>query len=225
MLTLDQRALAILTRAWGLLPSVKRLAVVTGIRLEDLGAKHGSFDPETCEITLSTRLFWGDTPEQLISIDLHGDSPALCEPFCSRALHTAIHELSHAIGYATGLDDTEEWLALSGWEHTDEDLQITSRYRERRPGWGTWDSGWRYRQETYFPREYSSASPHEDFADCVTHVALGWVPFGTSVSAQQKLRYIRRSLWGETGTQYLTAARDRLAHRLGAQRLSTVGTR
>ena len=217
MLTLEQRALAVLTRAWQLLPPRKTEAVITAVHLEDLGAKHGSFDPETCIITLSTRLFEGDTPEQLMSIDLHGESPALCEPFCSRALHTASHELSHAIGYATGLDESEEWLALSGWDHTDEDLQTTGRYTERRPGWGTWESPWRYTKGTWFCRSYASSSPHEDFADCVTHLALGWVPFGTSPSAHQKLRYLRRTLFQETGTRYLAAVTQRYQRQLQAR--------
>ena len=210
MLTIDQRVLAVLTRAWQLLPPRKTEAVITAVHLADLGAKHGAFDPETCAITLSTRLFLGDTPEQLLSIDIHGESPAQCEPFCSRALHTASHEISHAIGYATGLDDHEEWLALSGWAKTDEDLQTTGRYTERRPGWGTWDSPWRYTKGTWFSRSYASSSPYEDFADCVTHLALGWVPFGSSASARQKLRYLRRTLCDETGSRYLAAAVQRV---------------
>ena len=219
MLTLDQRVLAVVTHAWRLLPPRKTDAVITAIHLDDLGAKHGSFDPETCIITLSTRLFVGDTPEQLMSIDCYGDSPAQCEPFCSRALHTACHEASHAIGYATGLDDSAEWLALSGWQQTDEDLQTTGRYAERRPGWGTWDSPWRYVKGSWFTRTYASSSPYEDFADCVTHLALGWTPFGSSSSAQQKLRYLRRTLCGETGSRYLAASvqrsRQQLQQRLG----------
>ncbi len=217
MLTLEQRAVAVFARAWHLLPPRKTEAVITEVRLEDLGAKHGSFDPETCIITLSTRLFQGETPEQLMSIDLYGESPAVCEPFCSRALHTSLHEAAHAIGYATGLDESDEWLALSGWAHTDEDLQTTGRYTERRPGWGTWDSPWRYTKGAWFCRQYASSSPAEDFADCVTHLALGWVPFGTSASAHQKLRYLRRTLAYETGTRYLTAVTQRYRQQLQAR--------
>lgn len=212
MLTLHQRAVAVLARAWMLLPPRKTEAVITAVHLDDLGAKHGMFDPDTCAITLSTHLFHGTNPEQLISIDLHGDSPAVCEPFCSRALHTTIHELAHAIGYATGLDDDDDWLALSGWAKTDEDLQTTGRYAERRPGWGTWDSPWRYQHGSWFTRNYASSSPYEDFADCVTHLALGWVPFGTNPVARQKLRYLRRTLFQETGSRYVAATIDRMQH-------------
>jgi len=219
MLTLEQRVLAVCCRAWQLLPPIKHEMILAGIRLEDLGAQHGSFDPDTCLITLSTRLFMGNTPEQLMTIDCDGNCPAQREPFTIRGLHTAIHELAHAIGYATGADAQQEWLDLSGWEATDDDLQDTGRYRERRPGWGTYDSAWRYDNNSWFIREYSSASPYEDLADCATHIALGWIePFLATASGRQKLQYLRLVLWQESGFQSLAQRiRDLRQQRLGGR--------
>ncbi len=219
MLTLEQRVLAVCCRAWQLLPPIKHEMVLAGIHLEDLGAQHGSFDPDTCLVTLSTRLFLGNTPDQLMTIDCEGNCPAQREPFASRALHTATHELVHAIGYATGADSHPDWLDLSGWEATDDDLQETGRYRERRPGWGTYDSAWRYTQGVWFPREYASASPYEDFADCATHIALGWTDsFLATASGRQKLLYLRRVLWQESGAPYLVQRiRDLMYQRLGGR--------
>lgn len=218
MISLEQRALVVVMHAWALLPAIKDKGLfLTEIRLDDLGAKHGCFDPATGAITLSARLFWGDTADQLMTIDIHGDTPAGCEPWCARALHTTIHELAHALGYTFSLDTSTDWLALSAWAHTDEDRQDTGRYRERRPGWGTYDSGWRYQQGSWFTRPYASASPAEDFADCVTHMALGWTDgFLSSASGRRKLQYLRRTLWREPGTASVVAASGRFQAKLRA---------
>lgn len=221
MLTLDQRALAVLVAAWRLLPPMKNQALIAAVFLEDMGAKHGSYGIDDERMGLSTRLFQGENAAQLLMIDVHGNSPPQVAPFCSRALHTAIHELAHAIGAGTGLDATQEWLGLSSWVKDDDDPQGTGRYWENRPGWGPHGpSPWRYRLNTWFPRFYSTKSPHECFADCVAHIALGWSDFFEAPQPQRanaiaKLRYLRREVWGERGALALAAARSHWQQRWG----------
>ena len=206
MLALEDRVLAVLTDVWRQLPPIKHQSRIQAVGLEDLGAKHGGWDPETQVLTLSTRLFWGDTPAQLPMLDVNGDSPPLTVPCVSRAWHTTAHELFHAIGTATGLDSTAEWFRLSGWLETPEDLQSTGRYYERRPGWEPGFSSWRYRRGAWFVRPYSTKTPHEDFADTATHVLLGWTDMHGTPNGLAKLRYLRKHVWQETGTASLIAA-------------------
>ncbi len=216
MLTIDQRALAVLVYAWRLLPSMKHQALISAVFLEDMGARHGSYGIDDECLGLSTRLFQGENASQILLIDVHGNSPPQAEPFCSRALHTTLHELAHAIGAGTGFDETQEWLGLGGWVKDAKDPEGTGRYWERRPGWGPHGpSPWRYRLNTWFPRLYSTKSPHECFADCVTHIALGWQDVMATPNGRAKLRYLRRELWGERGAVTLAAARERWRGRLG----------
>ena len=216
MLSLDDRVLAVLTEAWRLLPPLKSKAYLAAIGLERLGNQHGSYSPEDGTLILNVDLFIGGTPEQIRLIDVDGNDPPLCMPCVSRPLHTTLHELSHAIGTATGLDESPEWLALSGWQCAPDDPEGTARYWESRPGWAPQGpSEWRHRLGCWFTREYARRSPFELFADACTHIALGWTtPFATSPNGVAKLQYLRREVWGETGILALTAARDRWRQRL-----------
>lgn len=207
MLSIDERVELVAAEAYRLLPPNKDQAWVTRVCIDDLGAKHGTYDPDSGAITLSERIFWGRNEAELQYIDVHGEYPAKEEPYCSRALHVCLHEWLHAIGYATGDDRSQEWLALSGWKETWEDRQVTGRYFERRPGWG--DQGgseWRYTKGTWFPREYSSKSPHECYADCGTHIALGWHRHITDANGRAKMGYLLRTCWGEDQTTRLQAS-------------------
>ena len=216
MLTLYQRAELVIAEAWRRLPPVKRQMAIAGIYLVDMGEKHGSYSPDDHILTLSVRLFEGDNPAQLRMIDVNGNDPPLCEPCASRALATTLHELAHAIGTATGLDNTSEWLRLSGWVLSDDDPPWTGRYWESRPGWFPHGpSPWRHRAGCWFTRNYAEKSPAEDFADCCTHIALGWSRFfDASANGQAKLAYLRREVWQETGTHAIVAARHRWQEKL-----------
>ena len=217
MFSLEDRAVVALAEAWRLLPPIKRQADIAEIGLVDLGAKHGTYDLDTHALLLSTRLFDGFS-HMVPLIDIHGNDPPQTTPCSSRALHTATHECAHAIGVATGLDSTSTWLRLSSWVQAEDTPQGTARYTEDRPGWEQGPSDWRYRAGSWFPRKYSSKSPHEDFADCVAHVALGWHDFFVTPSGIAKLAYIRRAVWEEAGPLSIAAARDRWAGRLQAAR-------
>lgn len=214
MRSIEERALTVIAHAWGLLPDIKHEAWITGLSLEDLNAKHGNYSPSDGTLTLSTRLFMGDDASQLMMLDIDGNSPILKVPYTSRALHTCIHELFHAICCTLGIDATDEWLALSGWVEADDDPQGTARYWERRPGWPDGPSEWRYRKGTWFPREYSSRSPYEDAADTGTHIALGWHEDVAHPSGLQKFTYLRRTVWRETGVKALAASAERWAQRM-----------
>ena len=213
MLSLDDRVLAVLCNSWILLPDIKYKAAISAIKLEDLQAKHGNYNLESCVITLSTRLFWGDNPSQIIMIDINGDSPPLVTPFSSRAIHTAVHEVAHAIGASTGLDDSKEWRDLSGWIKTSDDLQGYARRWERRPGWEQGPSEWIHKEGTWFARDYARASVFEDFADCVAHVALGWHDFIVHPNGIAKFQYILRHVWRETGLRAMAASVQRWQER------------
>jgi hypothetical protein len=215
MVSLHDRALAVFMYAWRLLPPIKHEAYLTSIGLAQLGTKHGFYDPETGALVVNTRLFAGATPQAIPLFDIQGNSPPQVFPCISRALHTVCHELFHAVGAGTGLDCTPEWLACSGWTQAWDDPADTGRYFEARPGWEMGFSPWRYRtRDTFFVRTYSSKAPFEDFADCCTHITLGWTdvfsaPHPARANALAKLAYLRRHVWGETGTRALVAARER----------------
>jgi hypothetical protein len=104
MLTLTTRARAVLTAAWRCLPRSRLRAVVRQVRLDDLGAVNGLYDPDAATITLNRRLFEAPHPGAVILIDWRGQCPPQDTPAVSRALHTTIHELAHALGQGTGLD-------------------------------------------------------------------------------------------------------------------------
>ena len=187
--TMQERALVVLTEAWRLLPDLKHDLQLTGIELDDLDTKHGSWSPESHVLRFSTRLFTGEDDAQLMMMDVNGWTPPMQTPYTSRALHTAIHEFGHALGTLTGADASKEWLAISGWVESDTDPQGTQRYHENRPGWGGYISEWRHTSGAWWCRDYSRRSPYEDFADCVAHTALGWFDFCTHPMGIAKLQY------------------------------------
>ena len=131
----EARALAVLAYAWHLLPPLKTAVALEAIALEDLGAQHGSYHPDTHLFTLSTRLFAGPL-HALPQYDILGNDPPQTTPVALRGLTTSLHELAHALGAATGLDTAPEWLGLSGWAFLPgEAPQETYAYVETRPGW------------------------------------------------------------------------------------------
>lgn len=217
VLSLDDRAIVVLSKAWGLLPAIKSKAVLTAVGFEDLGAKNGQYSPDDGRLAVNSRLFFGEHPQMIALFDIDGNDPPQCTPFCSRALHTCTHELWHAIGEGTGLDKTPEWLSLSGFAESPVDLRDSGRYWESRPGWSPLGpSEWRYHKEgTWFPRAYSSRSPFECFADCCAHIALGWesafthAPLPLRKNALAKLAYLRREVWQEKGLASAAASRQR----------------
>ena len=199
MLTLAQRVEAVVAEGWKLLPAVKYEAWITGIATEDLGAKHGNYSLDDGMITLSTHLFMGANAHELMYIDRHGNTPPVDEPYLSRAMHTLVHEIFHAIGHSTGLDATDEWLVLSGWEETLEEAEGYGRYNERRPGWTPQGlSSWRYDRSAWMPREYSTKSPAECFSDCGVYYAVGWQHLAPHGNGQAKMKYMARRVWGQT---------------------------
>ena len=210
MLSIEEKCLIVLCEGWKLLPPIKKQAVISCIKIVDLLEKHGSFDPDDCSISLNERLFYGDS-FSMKKYDIEGNDPPIRFPCVFRALATWLHEAAHAIGYATGLDNTDEWIDICGFVNDPETDPVgTSRYIETRVGWEYGASEWRYPTNGWFPRPYSTKNPAECFADCVTHLALGWVPFGSSDAARQKLRYLRRMLCDETGSRYLAASVQRI---------------
>jgi hypothetical protein len=183
-------AQAIVAEAWRLLPARKTAAVIAQVCLADLGAVHGIYHPDSGLLELNERMFGGDRTH---FIDDTGLERPLYGPAVSRALHTTLHEFAHAIG-----DRSRLWRSLSGWEEDPHDTPGTGRYVEARPGWTPGPSPWRYRAGTYFCRVYSAKSPLEDFADVVTHRALGWTHgFTHRGNGQAKLAYINRYVWDD----------------------------
>lgn len=209
MLSILDRATLVLAEAWRLLPPIKEEAHITDVVLRDLGAVHGLYTPSSGEIVLSARLFWGSTATDIDCIDIHGNDPPQVTPNIGRAVHTALHEAFHAILYAEGLDDSTEWLKLSGWVKAQDDPLGTQRYVETRPGWTQGPSEWRHDASAYFVREYASRSPYEDAADFATWLALGWTAGITDANGLAKVRWLRRHLWEETGVHHLQASARR----------------
>ncbi len=224
MITLERRLEAVFCSVWAALPPIKSASYLTALGMDDLGAKHGSFDADTGRIVVNRRLLLGNTPQEIPLFDLRGDSPPKCLPCVSRIWHTLAHECFHAIGAGTGLDQTQEWYDLSGFVRADDNPQGTGRYHERRPGWTPLGpSEWRYRLVgNFFPREYASRSPYECFADCCTHVTLGWEAFFSHAplpyreNALAKLAYVRRHVWGEKGIAAVHASRARWRKKWGS---------
>lgn len=215
MLTLEQRAELVIAEAWRRLPPMKRQMAIEDIYLLDMGEKHGSYSPDDHILTLNTRLFSGDNPAQIEMIDVQGNDPPRCEPCVSRALATTLHEMAHAIGAVTGLDDTGEWMRLSGWVLSDDDPVGTARYWEYRAGWFPHGpSPWRHRTGVWFTRSYAKKSPQEDFADAVAYIALGWDAFFAKASGEAKLAYLRRKVWYENGVGAIRAAKIRWEKKL-----------
>lgn len=208
ILSREERAIAVFAHAWSLLPSIKERAILVDVSLEQLGSKHGSYGLDDGHLAVNERLFVGNAPNEIIQIDTQGDSPPRALPCVSRALHTCIHELFHAIGAGTWLDQSEEWLALSGWSEGTDNPPGTKRYFEDRPGWPMGFSEWRHREGIWFVRPYSARSPYEDFADTCTHITLGWSRFFPPAAAA-KLAYLKRHVWQETGLAIVTASRHR----------------
>ena len=229
MLSLDSRVLTVVSYAWRLLPPIKKKAVLSGIGIEDLGARHGSYTPDDGRLSINAHLFGTSTPDSIQLFDITSHDPPQRFPCVSRALATTLHEFFHAIGAGTGLDQTSEWVSLSGFVQAWDDPQGTGRYCERRPGWPLGFSAWRYTiAGTFFTREYGSKSPAEDFADCCTHMALQWhdvflAPERLRVNALAKLAYLRREVWGEKGLHALHAAARRWHARRSLHAVRTPG--
>lgn len=208
MLSLDDRAALVLAEAWRLLPPLKHHAPLVAIELADLGAGNGSYTPATGVIRLHPRLFMGATPAMLPCIDYLGNDPPYVYPLCSRGLHTAIHELGHAVGAGTDLDRHPDWFRLGGWVEMPDDPPGTGRYWERRPGWPAGPSSWRYARGTWFGRDYASQSPFEYFADVVAVLCLDWGSLYGPL-AQPALTWVRRHVFGETSTRVIEGATSR----------------
>jgi len=205
MLSETQLLDILLDDVWQALPPIKRAAAIASIGLADLGAVHGTWNPDTHVLTLNPVLFVHAPLAALPLIDAHGNAPAQTEPWVSRAYHTLTHECLHAIGTATGLDQHPEYLALAGWVEASDDPPGTGRYWERRPGWEQGPSAWRYRQGTWFVRDYATKSPYEAFADACTHLTLGWDAFFTGTNGQAQRAWLRRHVFEETGGRGLQA--------------------
>lgn len=210
MITLQQRAGAVIQAAWNMLPASRARAAIREIKLDDLDTTNGVYEPGTGNLTLNVRLFFGSNQSHFPLIDHMGESPPMSDPFVSRALHTSIHEMAHAIGRGTGLDRSDEWMALCGWVEDYKEVPGFGRYVERRPGWEQGPAEWRYLLGSWFPRDYSTKSPFEDFADCVTLRALRWEHrFRESDHGKMKLHFIQSNVWG--GPPVIGAMRARTA--------------
>lgn len=215
MVLLDDRALAVFAHAWSLLPTIKSRAYLTAIGTDDLGARNGSYIPDDGCLAVNSRLFGVDVTQSIPLFDIQSNDPPRVFPCVSRALATTLHEMAHAIGAGTGLDSAPAWLALSGFVQAWDTPNGTSRYEERRPGWDMGASEWRFNTGAFFLRPYSSKSPHEDFSDCCTHIALGWTASFTNAAAATrtnalaKLAYLRREVWGERGIRSVQVAAQR----------------
>lgn len=211
MLSIEERLALVVEDVWQVLPPLKRLVVDWPIILDPtLGATHGECAPEEGIIRIHPKLLTGDALQMLPLIDVNGADPPLVAPWVSRAWHTICHEVFHAIGFATGLDQEPAYLALYGWVKAGDDPPHTGRYWERRPGWEQGPSAWRYRKDgqTFFVRDYSSKSPYEAMADSCAHIALGWTnSFGRH--GQRELAWLRRHVWEERGPRAVHAATER----------------
>ena len=195
---ITSRARAVLITAWKALPPAKINALIEQIVLQDLGQVNGVYNRSERILTLNTRLFEVAGRGNIRYIDSFGNEPAKVSQFVSRALHTTIHEIAHAIGEGTDLDRNADWLSLSGWELSARDEIGYDRYIENRPGWPGGPSPWRHMRDIWFPRYYSSKSPFEDFADCVTWRALHWsLRFHGSASGMRKLTYMASQVWDD----------------------------
>jgi hypothetical protein len=202
MLTLSERCNAVIIAAYAKLPKKHLYDAITSVELADLGKHNGAFYSLSGKVELNYRLFEGNWPEDLPLIDDRGNFNPLTDRIVSRALHTTIHEFSHAIGEKTGLDSTSEWMSISGWiecppeKHSELPPQF-GRYIESRPGWEPGPSDWAFKKDSWFTREYGSKSPFEDFADCCVLKALGWETSFGFKHGLKKLHYLERMVWGE----------------------------
>lgn len=205
MVTAEDLAGMMLDEGWRLLPACKWRAPITDVVFTDLGERHGAYDPARQVITLNLRLFLPPV-QALPTYDVEGNAPAATTPWVYRGLATWLHEVAHALGHGTGWDADPAWLALSGWtyqplEVLEVDPAPACRYREQRVGWEYDVSPWRHARPCWFARDYSRKSPQEDFADCVTHVVLGWTAYfgdprgGDPALGRQKLRYVQERLY------------------------------
>jgi len=201
MLTLDARCRAVIICAYARLPKKHLYDAITSIEMADLGAHNGEFNSLSGRLRLNYRLFDGITSDDIPLIDDMGNFEPKTGRIVSRALHTTIHEMAHAIGEKTGLDQTPEWFKISGWanwpygEHPDMPPYF-GRYFETRPGWDHTPSEWVFHKDSWFTREYASKSPYEDFADCMAMKALGWeLTFGMG-HGLRKLNYIENRVYG-----------------------------
>ena len=101
----------LLDDVWAALPPIKRETSIASISLADLGAVHGTWDPDTHELKINPTLL-RHTPLQVMPlIDANGESPARIEPWVSRAFHTLAHEIFHGVTEKTA---RLEYQSMSG---------------------------------------------------------------------------------------------------------------
>lgn len=212
MLTLEDKARAVIISAWSKLPRKHTSAAIAKISIADLGVHNGEYNCLSLGIRLNYRLFDCLTVDDVPMIDDYGNFNPRSSRMASRALHTVIHEMAHAIGEKTHLDRNPEWLSISGWYETNQPMPMQyGRYIETRPGWDQEASSWTFRKDAWFFREYSSKSPYEDFADCVAIKALGWESRFGFKHGLKKLHYIERLVFGQRGlTKPLSELYDRV---------------
>ncbi len=94
--------------------------------------------------------------------------------------YAAFHELSHNIGGETGLDDSEEWLKISGW------MQFGDEWEPQFP--------------STFPSRYAATNPHEDFAESMT--AYRYNPDLLIDMSPEKYEFLRKNVF--LGVEYFT---------------------
>lgn len=91
---------------------------------------------------------------------------------------TVLHELSHNIGSAKKLDDSKEWLELSGWVKKDDN----------------WEFG-----KDNFVSDYAASNPAEDFAETI--VSFRFSPEKLQKVSPEKYKFIKEKVFG--GVEYL----------------------
>jgi hypothetical protein len=198
MLSTIDKARAVVIAAWAYMPNVVS-ECIKSIALADTGAANGGYILSERRIELNWKLFEslgreGDIP----LIDDMGNFNPRSSYVVSRALHTTIHEMSHGVGVYTGLHSDPAWISLSRWMRWPYAQMPAShnRYIETRDGWEKGPSEWIFRADTWFPREYSSKSPFEDFADCMALKALGWEHRFDTGSGKRKLHFLEMRVFG-----------------------------
>lgn len=198
MLTTSQKAKAVVIAAWAKMP---RLVAdcIHHISIRDLGATNGGFVLGEKRIELNFRLFEEVEGGDIQLIDDYGNFIPQSGHIVSRALHTTLHEMSHAIGVYTGLHSDPEWISLSGWmvwPHQ-QTPPSHSRYVENRDGWEKGPSEWIHYSDAWFARPYASKSPYEDFADSMALRALNWQHRFDTPNGKKKLQFLESRIWGK----------------------------
>ena len=94
--------------------------------------------------------------------------------------YAAFHELSHNVGGELGLDDSEEWLKISGW------VQFGDEWEPQFP--------------TTFTSRYAATNPHEDFAESMA--AYRYNPDLLIDISPEKYEFLRKNVF--FGIEYFT---------------------